>query len=272
MIEAVAAGAHMSGIPADLVPALQNAANSDYVPSGGHCGILHVNGYINADEAACSYGGNPRAPRIVLLGDSHAKMWASAFRALAQRAGYNFTLLEYSSCRLPLGIAYDDLPPNCAAWRQAAIAWINNRPAIVAVTSINDPGPGASPASYRQFASGWERLLNAITAPGRKLFLLGSIPVLSQDPPDCLAAHESNVQDCSNPTPQAVLAPSVEAEQAAAVESGASYVNPTPWLCTRTVCPAVIGHYDVYLNQYHITSAYGVYLSWVLQAALHVAG
>ena len=45
------------------------------------------------------------------------------------------------------------------------------------------------------------------------------------------------------------------------------YVNVTRWFCANT-CPAVIGKYEVYFDQYHITAAYASFLAGVLAKAL----
>jgi hypothetical protein len=123
-----------------------------------------------------------------------------------------------------------------------------------------------------RFLKGLEEDFRMLKAPGRRLVMLGDVPLLAQDGPTCLAAHESDVQACSTPEPLAekYLAPTgnFQKESAAVAKVGASFVNVTPWLCTRKTCPAVIGHYEVYEDLYHITSTYVAYLSPVLQVAL----
>ncbi len=57
------------------------------------------------------------------------------------------------------------------------------------------------------------------------------------------------------------------AEQMAATEEGARYVNVTPWFCSST-CTAVIGKYEVYWDDYHITAAYALFLAGVLAKSL----
>jgi hypothetical protein len=274
VLTAVAAGARLTTLPSGLTPPLQSASTVLNVPASTVCEKLNLPGSVVLKSVGpCTLGANPSSPKVVVFGDSHALMWSDSFITIAERAGYTLTFLAYPACRLPLGIDLLNLPPDCDAWRQAAIDWIQrDDPAIVVVTSIYTPGPGASAASYTQFAVGWERLLGAVSAPGRRLVLLGSTPVLGQDPLSCLAAHETSIQDCGSPTSQAVLARTVSSERVAASKSGASYVNVTPWLCTRKICPAVIGDFRVYSNQFHITREYGAHLAPLLQVALRLGG
>ena len=51
--------------------------------------------------------------------------------------------------------------------------------------------------------------------------------------------------------------------------SGARYINVTPWFCAAT-CTAIIGKYDVYLDDNHITATYSLYLAGVLSKALNL--
>jgi hypothetical protein len=50
-----------------------------------------------------------------------------------------------------------------------------------------------------------------------------------------------------------------DAEMAAASKSGAEYIDPTPWFCS-TICTAIVDHYNVYLDQFHVTATYATYL------------
>ena len=54
-------------------------------------------------------------------------------------------------------------------------------------------------------------------------------------------------------------------------ESGARYVDVTPWFCS-TICTAVVGRYEVYYDQYHVTADYSIVLEQVLQQALRLPG
>ena len=78
----------------------------------------------------------------------------------------------------------------------------------------------------------------------------------------------SNVQSCSG-SPETTVTKYNNAEQTVAKESGARYVNVTPWFCS-TICTAVVGKYDVYLDEDHVTADYSILLEEVLQQALRL--
>ncbi len=85
--------------------------------------------------------------------------------------------------------------------------------------------------------------------------------------PDCLAAHETDVQACSFPAAPNPGLVYHAAEQQAARESGATYIDVAPWFCTH-ICTALIGNYVVYSDGGHATATYITYLSGVLGDAL----
>ena len=95
--------------------------------------------------------------------------------------------------------------------------------------------------------------------------MLGDIPQLEQDGPICLAADLSSATICSHELTDGPYASyEVKTLESAVKQVGGTYVNVIPWLCTSSKCPAVIGNYEVYQNQEHLTSTYAKYLTPVL--------
>jgi hypothetical protein len=66
-----------------------------------------------------------------------------------------------------------------------------------------------------------------------------------------------------------VIAPYNAAERRAAQSVGATYVNTTPWFCSKT-CSPVIGHFDVYWNDFHVAVGYSEYVEGVLGKAVGI--
>lgn len=48
-------------------------------------------------------------------------------------------------------------------------------------------------------------------------------------------------------------------------------MNLIPWLCTAAICPAIIGNYLAYENQFHLTTTYAEHLIPVMQQALNLS-
>lgn len=272
----MSAAPKITALPSDLQPSLLNAQNDLLRPTDAKCQPISQ----IQSGAACTYNysSNPSAPMMVLLGDSHAWMWATSLAEVAHRTGYNFTMIYHSSCRMPL-IAFADSPgttnAQCVQWKQSVFDWISQANPNLIVVATQDAGPidqHGNSISQSTYNAGLVAMLDKVSAPGRRVVLLGDIPVLSQDGPTCLAANESAVQNCSSPTDTAVRSRTQEGQSSAAAQAGAAYIYTIPWLCTTSVCPAVIGNYEVYQDKYHITSTYGNYLSNVLQSALGLVG
>jgi hypothetical protein len=277
VLASVAKAAKMRSLPSNLTPSLSKAAKDLLVPAGGTCGGLPPG--LGA-QAPCTYESpsGPSAPRMVLFGESHAWQWSRTVASIAAKADYSLGFIYHTACfisltdlQLPVDDstlnAYD-APSACHRWLEAAIQWINNyNPSVILVAA--QPGWDGFEGT---FLRGLLQVLNALKAPGRRIALIGGVPHLSRLAPDCLAAHESNVQACSSPESSAVETGIIRGEMAVTASVGAHYINDIPWLCTKKVCPAVIGHYEVYQDQSHITSTYANYLAPVLTAALKPVG
>jgi len=275
VVAAVAAGTRLKTLPANLTPSLANAASDLRVPPGGVCGSLQMPG-LDPHYEPCVYGSTTATSRIVLLGDSHAWQWSTSVASIAQRIGASFGLLYHSSCLVTLTAS--SLPPNgppggsepsgqvCDQWTKAAIKWINNfHPQTVIVVAYSGSD---MPSKQPIYAKGIVELFHQIQAPGRQFILLGQDPDNYTGGPDCLAAHESNISQCNVPESQAVIPATITAQEKAASQVHAKFVNVTPWICTKSECPQVIGNFDVYQDPFHLTSSYADYLSPVLGIAL----
>jgi hypothetical protein len=123
-----------------------------------------------------------------------------------------------------------------------------------------------TPAQWQQ---GIATYFNRITVPGVEKVFLGNIPALRQSGPDCLAAHPTDAQSCSDPLDVATQSPTDQLERSEAARLKIQYFDPTPWFCSTT-CTAIIGHFDVYLDRFHVTNSYATYLQNALAHSLGV--
>ena len=70
-----------------------------------------------------------------------------------------------------------------------------------------------------------------------------------------------------NGNPAGVFDDHNQREQQVAEQNGARYVSVTRWLCTDSVCPAVIGGLAVYRDNFHVSPNYAYWLSNALGTA-----
>lgn len=265
----VASGAKTDTIPPDLTPSLADAVSDMRVPDGGQCSQLPIS-WLKPDRQPCTFdtGAPADAPMIILMGDSQAVMWSRTVNSMAKQLGYRFGLVFNYGCHMPMttfGTTREGVTDTqCREWKNAAIDWMKRLdPAVVLVASGNHTG-----INDADYADGYAALLKQMQRPGRKLFVMGDVPLLSQDPPRCLAAHPSSALKCATET--ATAAPENEQQAAldGAQQGGAGYVNLTPWLCTADLCPAIVGHYVAYQDQFHITGTYAQALMPLVQRAI----
>lgn len=265
----VASGAKTDRIPPDLTPSLADAEADLSVPDGGRCSRLPIS-WLKPDRQPCIFdtGAPATAPMIILIGDSQAVMWSRTVNSMARRLSYRFGLVFHYGCHMPM-TTFDTTQEGvtdaqCRQWKKAAIDWMKRQdPAVVLVASGNHTG-----VNDADYTAGYAALLKQMQRPGRKLFVMGDVPLLSQDPPRCLAAHPSSALTCATKTATAAPADEQQAALDGARQGGAGYVNLTPWLCTADLCPAVIGHYAAYQDQFHITGTYAQALMPVVQQAI----
>jgi hypothetical protein len=228
---------------------------------------------------ACAFGDLGSSRTLVVYGDSHAEMWFDAFDKLATAIGWRLVMLAKPYC--PATSVTFSSPISSGpyaqrvAWQRFAVNRIRSlHPAVVVITgefedsTIPSKSPSAGSA-VEQWQTGEETTLRLLKAPGTSEVVLGNIADLQTSGPTCLARHVSDVQDCSISLQKAEAnwLGYYAAEKTAASAEGARYINVLPWLCAMT-CSPVIGNFDVYFNEFHITATYASYLTQVLHAAL----
>lgn len=265
----VAKASRIKKIPSAINPSLADAPTDfEDLSAGGRCSEA----IRKPESGKCVHGDLKGAKLAILYGDSHAGMWLTALDAAAKRARWQVILLSHAGCPAPEFIYVDEKgkAKDCVAWRKAAIARIRELKPDLLVATGASPGVrirGNRIASSTEWEKGWITALKHLRTPGQKQALLGDMPVLAKVNPDCLAAHQNNVQACSSTRTAALDGVQIEAERRAAKATGARYVNVVPWFCSN-ICSPVIGNLVVYRNQFHTTAAFGRLVSGPLGEAL----
>jgi peptidoglycan/LPS O-acetylase OafA/YrhL len=270
VLQVVKAATSITSVPDNLTPPLADVS-SDFGGLEGSCFPL-----ANVTTVpSCTFGDTHGTHTMVLYGDSHANMWFYAMNQIATDYHWKLVLLSKGWCpanMLPYGTPPNTDEPNgiyveCAQWHQFALRRIRQlQPDLVVVTQEPFSEPGGGDYTAAQWEHGMVKTLQQIAVPARRILVLGNIPSFSISPPVCLLGHTTDVQACSSPLPQ-YLTQTNAAELKAAKRVGARYVSVIPWFCSTT-CTTVIGRYEVYYDDYHITLAYSAYLTKVLAAVL----
>jgi hypothetical protein len=262
-------------VPGNLLPSLADVrADSPRIYADG----CHLDTATTVSPP-CVYGDPSSSTTVVLFGDSHAAQWFPALEKIAIDRGLRLVSLTKSACTAAyvtvwsatLGRAYTE----CDTWRKNAIARIaTEHPALVVVSDsravrpvvngqqlIGDAGAPAVAAGLAQTLADLAPLAGAVT-------VIGATPEAPGDPPSCLSAHLDSVLACATPASTAIDVAWIAEEGSVAAGAGATFVDPTLWVCPTGPCPAVIGRYLVYRDTHHLATPFAAALATRLEARL----
>ena len=257
-------------LPRDLTPPLSAVAFSWGGPAAPCWPAI---GQSSIPE--CVFGDRKATRTMVLYGDSHAGMWFDAMDLIATVAHWKIVYLGKGWCpadslsyRNPPGLGRSDGEyAVCDQWHRFAIDRINRlSPDLVIITQEVRGRPDGTPYPSHQWQQGLEATIRQLHVPTSRIVVLGNIPSLPQSGPQCLSRNSTDVQACSGPVSSSWMH-YAQAEQVAAADAGARYINVLPWFCSTT-CTAVIGKYEVYFDDHHVTTDYASHLARVLSNAL----
>ena len=252
-------------LPATLRPSLAEVRDDLPELYGDGC-------HLTQEEVVsppCEYGRPDGTPTVVLFGDSHAASWFPAVDRLASERGWRLVSLTKSSCssvdvaqwNVTLKRAYTE----CDAWRASSYARIvAEHPSLVLLANDRTfvaAGPDGAPltdAADRAAAwrDGMTRTLAGLAPAAAAVVVIGDTPRSSHDVPVCLSAHGADTLACATPLEQAVDLAWLGEERAAAERGGVGFVDPTPWVCPSTPCPAVVGSFMVLRDEHHLTTPF----------------
>jgi hypothetical protein len=162
----------------------------------------------------------------------------------------------------------------CSAHKEWAIDQVQAlRPDLVVLSSSvtlvgNQVEEPEGDLRYARWQDGTAEVLRRLQPLAREVVVLGA-PPRAGNVQECVT-RLSDPGDCTEPVPDVWRAVRA-AEQGAAQEAGASYVDPEPWFCQEGLCPAVVGSTPVYTDGRHLTAAYARRLAPHLAQALRAA-
>ena len=262
-------------VPADLAPDL--AAARDDVP------IIYSNGcHLGPPDRRprlCVSGVEDAATTVVLYGDSHAAQWYPALEEIAAAHRWRLVSLTKSACSsidVPVwSTLFNRHYTECDEWREAALAQIaDEHPALVVLANdrnypLDIDGHLAWSTDHEDvWSAGVARTLRQLGGVARSVVLIGETARMREDPPACLSAHLDDASICSNPFDQAVATTRLADDAGIAPANGATFIDPTSFMCFTDPCPSVIGRFLVYRDTHHLTATYARALASRLEAAL----
>jgi peptidoglycan/LPS O-acetylase OafA/YrhL len=231
-----------------------------------------------ATRTTCQYGRG--SVRVALVGNSHAGMWLPALQVLGKRQGWSITTFLASQCNAtdaPLEFASSVNTAGCLDYGDWTLHQTRGKAFDLVITverqSIRTQGDSWTETAATAYA-GYRKYLRAWSAAGTNVLVVRDSPYPGrtlQSVPDCLARHPRNHRACSG-TPDEWR--SMDPLYAAATDlglPGISTMDVTPFFCTATVCPAVIGSVVTYFDNSHMTATYARSLAPYVNAEIVAA-
>ncbi|WP_306215369.1 acyltransferase family protein [Actinoplanes sp. RD1] len=248
-------------VPSNLTPALEKAAKDKPRFYREGCSGAFADAEV---KKPCAYGDLASDTTVVLMGDSHAGHWFPALEAAALREHWKLVVVNKSACTVADSLIF--LPElkreftECVRWRRDALAYVRSlRPAkvVLASTYPNSELLGVEGTQEEAWVAGWRKSLRAVAGKGTRVYFVNDTPWMAGNTPECLSAHPGDPASCGRARDQAIAKQKRrDLVMATAREEGATVVDPSPWFCTDTFCPAVVGNVLVYKDQHHVTTAY----------------
>ena len=195
---------------------------------------------------SCTFGA-PEGRLAILVGDSTAAFTMPAFRALAERPGSGWQVMDLARTACPFTAAdlvfADD--PTCSAHREHVVDVIRERqPDLVLVMNTSsvvedDDGDQVSDAD-------WARDVGRITSRFRDR--VGTTAIVLPNPPG------PDTRTCALRSPSAcVTRPAAGRRAAYETISGVSVVDTAPLWCSGSACPDVVADHLVRVDAIHVT-------------------
>jgi hypothetical protein len=258
---ALAASANIKAVPSNLTPPLGNAAAEDKEVYLGGC----MRDFLETGHPECASGDIGSALRVALIGDSHAAMWAPAFRQLADQRHWRVETLAKTGCPLM------DLPirspllhreyTECEQWRTEILDRLRaEHPRLVVLSMWRGYGSADWPSGFTAYDREWldslTRMVRELREMGTQVLVLGPIPDPQSVVPVCLSAHLDDATACEPTRSTAVTPSGIAAETAAVKAGGGQYADLTELFCTAGRCPVIVGNTLVYFDWNHLTLEY----------------
>ena len=136
--------------------------------------------------------------RIVVVGDSHAQQLAGALVPIADRHGWQLTVIARGACPFSTASEVVAAEPDCLAWGDAAAAEIADlRPDAVVTLASRDVRAGVTERTPPGFVARWQQLAQL----GIPVLAIRDNPRFDRSMPDCARSAWAHSRGPNIPAP-----------------------------------------------------------------------
>ncbi|WP_404433164.1 acyltransferase [Microbacterium lacus] len=210
----------------------------------------------DARPVSCEFGSDATdAPRVALIGDSHAYQLLSTFQRLADDRGWHLTTYFKGACpwnATPLSTP-GAFGAACTEWRDGVRAQLADRELDAVFTAAIATTPYSSAgydSSFDAAVAGYREAWGEVLGRGVPVITVVDNPVWETDPNKCLRTRD--VAACDG-TRSDLLVEDDPLRAAASGIDGVTLLDFTNVFCDESVCWPVVGGANIYRDQDHIT-------------------
>ncbi|SFO47113.1 Peptidoglycan/LPS O-acetylase OafA/YrhL, contains acyltransferase and SGNH-hydrolase domains [Geodermatophilus obscurus] len=223
---------------------------------GATCRSEDELGWQPTGTEVCVLGSDDRPRRVVVVGDSHVAHWLPPLAAMAETHSWQVVGMVRGGCNLSTESEFiqEGWPEyeECATWRAHLVERIVSLEPDLVVSLGTRTGFGPGEESVPPgFLAAWAQLSDA----GLRVIALRDSPRHVHDVPDCTARWGDTSAACEVPRSSVYTEPLL-AEVEPSLPPRVSILDTSPYFCTDTTCPALIGNVRVYMDNAHVTATY----------------
>ncbi len=232
----------------------------------------HVECLVQPNEIearSCQFGSTDAgAPRIALIGDSHAYQYIEALIRVAEERGWSLTTHLKDVCPwtdAPVGALAEGDADSCSSWRAVVATELAEGEAFDAIfTAAHASTPYRVSAAEKDevaiqgFVDAWAQ------ARGASIIAIADNPDFEDDPNRCLRFNPAD--ECTQSRDSALVR--TDALREAAVRASATLIDFTDKYCDEERCRSVVGGANVYRDKEHLTNTFALSMVPVIGAAI----
>ncbi|WP_106814069.1 acyltransferase family protein [Microbacterium timonense] len=205
---------------------------------------------------SCTFGSDdPDAPRVALIGDSHAYQLLSTFERMAEENGWQLVTWFKGACpwnTTPLSTP-GAFGAACAEWREGVQRAIDETDLDAVFTAAIATTPYSSAgydSAHDAAAAGYRGAWSTVTDRGIPVITVVDNPVWETDPNKCLRTRA--LSDCDGARADVLVADD-PLRDAASGQDLVTLLDFTDVFCGETDCAPVVGGANIYRDQDHLT-------------------
>lgn len=224
----------------------------------------------DARPVSCTFGSDdPDAPRVALIGDSHAYQLLSTFQRMADENGWQLVTWFKGACpwnTTPLATP-GAFGAACTEWRERVQSAIDDADLDAVFTAAIATTPYSSagyPSTHDAAVSGYRDAWSTVLDRDIPVITVVDNPVWETDPNKCLRTRD--IADCDAPRSDVLVADDPLRDAASGLD-GVTLLDFTDVFCGAEVCEPVVGGANVYRDQDHLTVTFADTLApWYTEA------